>query len=595
MRRLLLISAGLALGLSASAQTGTVRDYKSVAPVLSEKTTVVKAERKEAKLNDGTNSRTPSKAASTPVQWKRPAGQFWGTGYAVESNSAWYYYTPLCLRPWVDYTFENVSTVTKGTPTWEVEFFDTKAGEYTSKTIQNENTITQSWIQYEQCNTPVLSYARQVPYPTQYEAKGKETGYMLELCVRERCEMNTRDYGRQTQPVSSHYYSGFARNKIENTPFTYYTGADPYEGEEDGYWFGTNNRGYNAQATRFEKPDMPYLLNGVYWYYMFEGTLQEDLPLKAYVFKTANDAAIKTTSSGTEFEVLELGELIATAETVLPAGLSAEDEEYSGHGMAHFEFVEKNPVTGAETAISLEISDDITIIVAGYDKYLGPNTFVSSLLSNDDIDEGYGNLGFLGWIEETEDGSISYNMPALHNFFRDPLPNTVLGVLADVSYPWINDYYVEQPREVKLPNSGETTETQQGLQYALWMLSTSETSDMQVTFNGEEECDWLEIIDVFDEYEENEEGEEEYTGACAIAFQAAPNPEDVNRTCVVEISIPAATYKMVFLQGSGNNAVEIVGVEGEAQYFDLAGRRVVNPGKGLYIKTNGKKAEKVVL
>ncbi|MDE6291548.1 MAG: hypothetical protein K2M16_08450 [Muribaculaceae bacterium] len=122
------------------------------------------------------------------------------------------------------------------------------------------------------------------------------------------------------------------------------------------------------------------------------------------------------------------------------------------------------------------------------------------------------------------------------------------------------------------------------------------TYDWDVTFNGGDECEWLEIVDVYDQMTTDEEtGEEEYSGMSALLFKAAPNPDDADRTCVVKISIPAASYEITFLQGTNNNAVEIVGVDGNAQYFDLQGRRVANPEKGLYIKKTGNKATKVIL
>ena len=105
----------------------------------------------------------------------------------------------------------------------------------------------------------------------------------------------------------------------------------------------------------------------------------------------------------------------------------------------------------------------------------------------------------------------------------------------------------------------------------------------------------MEIIDVYDEYDVDENGDEVFTGMCGLAFAAAPNPTDANRTCVVKISIPAASYEITFLQGSNNNAVEIVGVDKATEYFDLQGRRVANPDKGIYIKKAGNKTEKVIL
>lgn len=584
--------AGVALSVSAFAASEKaaiqphVSDAKEVLnrPALSTK--MIMAER-----NVGQCAKTPArKAAGTSVQWKRPAGQFWGTGY-TDFTGKWYYLTPLVVRPWVDYTFENISSV-QGTPTWTIPVYsgtDAETGENIFDFVtSNEKSIMNSYLYYEDAPAPKLSYDGQMPYPTMF-ISNTETGRDITMLA---CE-NIATYFGASMPVSSHYWSIFSRKPLDpedKTALTMIGGADPYEGMNTGAWFGTNNTGINAMATRFEKPDSPYLLDGVRWFYGSTGPIPQEVPLRAYVFKTVNDAATFETTSGLILEEVELGDLIAISDAVVPA--SDEDVE----GTVNFKFVERNPVTGAESEISLEIEDDITIVVTGFDVNLGNGTIISSLISLDDIDEGYGNLGFLGSFNLYEDGGYSYALTAIKDFFAgDGFGNTTLGVLADVTYPWLVSMY-EEPEQVKLPNSGTTTEDVQGLEYSLFFMSTSETSDYEITYNGEEECDWLSVVDVYDDYQVNPyTEEEEFTGKTAVVFQAAPNPDDVSRTCEVKISIPAASYTITFLQGSQNNAVEIVGVDQVSVYYDLAGRRVANPDKGIYIKKSGNKAEKVIL
>lgn len=605
MVKQLLLIAGLAVGLGVSAQTklaGVQRNFSS-------DQNSVKISRADfpvlkASMNDGSNQSSIRKASNTSISWKRPAGQFWGTGYSFEENQLGYYYTPLVLRPYLDYTFENQSSVTKGTPSWTVTYWDGTG--YAEEKVQEEN-LTRSYVWGEMGSAPLLSIGKGgTPYPSQYYKDQKTDMAVLPLCVNKDIKSGWSVGG---QPVSSHYYSLFTRNTVkENGQYRSgigaFVGAQGYpdgelddEGKPYGYWFGTNAQGINAMATRFEKPLRPYLLNSVCFYYQFQGNIVNEMPLKAYVFKTANDAAIQTitTSTGQELDIetLEVGELIAVSENIIPKGTGT-DEDYEN--CVVFEFKKVNPVTGAQTAYSLEIEDDITVIVTGYNANPGPEAYLTSLMSFDEFDEGYGNLGFLGTIEEGEDGTITYGLTAIKDFFSSPMPNTTLGVLADVTYPWVMNAYVNPQNDIKLANEGETTETEQGLEYILPLLSTSESSEFEVTYNGEDECDWLSITDVEDEYETNDEGEEEFTGEVYLLFEAAPNPDDVKRTCVVKLSIPAASYEITFRQGTGNDpvSVEVVEAEGNAQYFDLAGRRVMNPEKGLYIKVNGNKAEKVI-
>ena len=585
MVRQILLLAGVAVGMTAFADNQTVNELqnqtrmaKSVS--LMEKAPVV------AKMNDGSNSVAKSaKAAGMGVQWKRPAGQFWGMGYSPETGSA-YYFTPLVVRPWVDYKFENISTA-KGTPTWNIEQYDSKTQDYvTSKS--NEKDVTVQYVWGETPGVPLLSYPANSKYAQMYDEQELITKFPVNIVANKDIKSS---FGA-SMPVSSHYYGFFTRHKSEGSLIRY-TGAKDYSGKTNGNWFGTNAQGINAQATRFEKPDQPYLLNSVYWFYGYMNNIPTEIPLKAYVFNTENDAAEAETTSGAIVEIAELGDLIAVSEAVVP--VTVYDKNSNGSDLVEFKFYETNPVTGAKTEVSLEIEDDIIVVVTGFDADLGNGGFISSMISQDQYDEGYGNLGFLGSMEVSEDGTMSYALTALKNFFSNPLPNTTLGVLADVTYPWLVNGMGDM-EFVRLANDGETTETNQGLSYQLILMSTSETADFEITFDGKDECDWLSITDLYDDYEINKEtGEDEFTGMTMVEFTANPNPNDESRTCKVKVSIPAASYEIDFLQGSkAEGAVDVVVTEGDTQYFDLAGRRVMNPEKGLYIKVNGNKAEKVI-
>ncbi len=525
------------------------------------------------------------KAPAAEIHWKRPAGHFWGTGYSPEMER-WYSFTPLVLRPWTEYTFENISTGVSGAPLWDIEVLaNAQTGKYENVT-SNDKDVSMSYLRYESCAAPRLSYGKAVPFPTLFHSKQQLDTPNNKVCIA--ADDNIRGVFGADMVVSSHFYSLFCLNDANYLQgITRIDGLDGYPGmeKESGQALGTNANGWNAVATRFEKPDAPYLLNSVHWFYISSGAIPKNVPLQAYVFKTANDAAAYQFADGTPAEGAELGELIAYSESFIPAS------EEGVQGTVQFNFKERNPVTGAESDISLEIDDDIIIMVTGYDVDLGNGQYVTSLISLSSFDEGYGNLGFIGNFAINESGNIDYALLANKEMFGFP---TVPGVLAEVSYPWLMPYYKDQADDELLPNDGETTDDVQGLDYYLFLVSTSMTDDFDITYNGEEECDWLEVTDVYDEMEEDEFGEEVFSGYCGLCFSAAPNPTDENRTCKVQITIPAASYEITFRQGSNNNAVEIVGVDGNAQYFDLAGRRVANPDKGVYIKKAGNKAEKVL-
>ncbi|MDE6741811.1 MAG: hypothetical protein K2J58_05725, partial [Muribaculaceae bacterium] len=540
MVRKLLLLAGVALSLPAFSQNAKEVEMPSNFGFAEPSAYRVTGQyREKVKLNDGgVSTVNKAKAPGAKVQWKRPAGQFWGTGYLAD-NSGILIYTPLVLRPWTEYTFENISTVS-GTPAWEVTSFDDTLESFVTST-STERNIKQSWSLFDMCPVPMLSYDNQIPYASQYIRKQfSELGQYF-LCVNQNIKdeiTNLLDIDVD-MPVSSHVYGICTRNSVD-FPYGLYTGAAKYEGMEEGFWFGTNNSGVNAMATRFEKPDRPYLMNAVYFYYQMMGDVPKEIPLKAYVFKTINDAQKYELKDGTIKERAELGDLIATAEAVIPTAIFNEDTNFDN--VVKFEFFETNPVTGSKTAISLEIEDDITVVVTGFDADLGNGSAISSVFSRDSYDEGYGNLGFIGSLEEGEDGSISYELTALWNAFQAPLDNTVLGVMAGVEYPWLMPYAIEQDSDILLPNEDSTTPNVQGLQYVLPLLSTSSIDDWDVTFNGEDSCDWFDIVGVDEETHETESGEEEYSGVTWLLLQADPNPEDVSRTCVVRFTIPAASY-----------------------------------------------------
>lgn len=598
MVRQILLVAGVAVGLSAFADRGIAPTGKIQAPERTKDFRVSDIPVREAKMNEGDRKPVAMKAPAVRPQWKRPAGQFWGTGYSIEEQMLGYYFTPLVVRPWVSYDFKNISTVTAGTPSWDIMYLDMSLDEpaWVEKTSEDKD-VTQSYDAWGMTTyAPILSYPGYIGYPAQYEQAEFQDNLPL-IAAKDIADV----WQVGGQPVSSHYWGLFTRDASDGYGVAAYSGATPYEGSEKGWWFGTNAQGINAAATRFEKPDSPYLLNAVHWYYMFSGDIVEEIPLKAYVYKTVNDAKEVTFESSVTGETItrenvELGELIAVSEAVIPVRKYSKDD---AEGTVEFKFVEKNPATGAETTVSLEIEDDITIVVVGFDAPTSNGTFITSCISTDDYDEGYGNLGFLGMFNLTEDGVVDYDLRAIKDFFADPMPNTVLGVLADVSYPWLVPGAEDQPDDVLLPNadSGTSTNELTDLQYPLILLSTSMLEDWDVTFNGEDECDWLDIVQAIDYTDLNEEGDEEYAGYSVLLFEADPNPDDVDRTCVVKISIPAASYQITFRQGSNNipEAVEVVSVDGNAQYFDLQGRRVANPDKGLYIKKIGNKATKVIL
>ncbi len=88
-------------------------------------------------------------------------------------------------------------------------------------------------------------------------------------------------------------------------------------------------------------------------------------------------------------------------------------------------------------------------------------------------------------------------------------------------------------------------------------------------------------------------GDSDYaTGNTTMTVSAEAT--EASRSGVVSIEGLGATYSLTVEQGEGA-AVSSISIDKNAEYFDLQGRRVANPDKGLYIKKAGNKAEKVIL
>ncbi|MCM1490904.1 MAG: hypothetical protein NC095_08785 [Muribaculum sp.] len=100
----------------------------------------------------------------------------------------------------------------------------------------------------------------------------------------------------------------------------------------------------------------------------------------------------------------------------------------------------------------------------------------------------------------------------------------------------------------------------------------------------EEDCDWIDL--------------EKSTIDSAnqkVSFAVNPLPEGVTgRTATITMNCPATPLVLTINQGDVTG-VSIVEAENSVQYFDLTGRRVANPEKGIYVKVSGNKSEKVVL
>lgn len=85
-------------------------------------------------------------------------------------------------------------------------------------------------------------------------------------------------------------------------------------------------------------------------------------------------------------------------------------------------------------------------------------------------------------------------------------------------------------------------------------------------------------------------GEESQQGVTPMTLTVEAT--STGRTGVVSIKGDAENFELKVIQGDG--AVNAIVLDSNAVYYDLAGRRVANPEKGVYIKKSANKAEKVL-
>lgn len=177
-----------------------------------------------------------------------------------------------------------------------------------------------------------------------------------------------------------------------------------------------------------------------------------------------------------------------------------------------------------------------------------------------------------------ENGEVRY-LRSPWSFYTDETYSTLSSVsdfmwMVDAVFPWTYEINGKNVAEAPLAG-GDVTFT-----FDSWFdLST-------VRYSLPEECDWIdfETASIDMDADNNQ----------VLTLPVAALPEGVEgRQVDITIEAPATNVVITVCQGE-NAAVNVVVAEGETQYFDLAGRRVANPDKGIYIKKTGNKAEKVV-
>ena len=368
-------------------------------------------------------------------------------------------------------------------------------------------------------------------------------------------------------------WGGFQND--HDTPFTYYSGMDPYGNNESGFWFGKNggtvtNAETGAKRTlridgiaqAFEKPSHPYLLKRV----VLDATEievldQVDMTCKIYKM----DGGIPAYIRGGEVALPEVpGELVAAGR----ATLTPETDEY-------IIFTLYDEHDGLEVEYTPTIDYDMLVVIDGYnDPGMENLKSFSALISTDtNHDEGFGELAYLKYGLNNDDGTFSgdYIWAGLNNFFTSGEMMTGFSILLDIDNPFLKFDFDIEDGEYTFPNEGglmrkvlyddgQQQLITESIEFFSWIGSADD--GWTLTCNGGDVPDWLNI--------ELTDGEEdgEFNNHVNAKVVAEPLPRGVRyREAVVRFSYPGTYLDYKFMQGKKVD-----------NPYDVNGDREVNVG-----------------
>ncbi|MBR1804588.1 MAG: dockerin type I repeat-containing protein [Muribaculaceae bacterium] len=231
-----------------------------------------------------------------------------------------------------------------------------------------------------------------------------------------------------------------ARFDSEASASSYYTMDSQWAAPEaeKAYFLGRNTRGYDVAGIAFERPAYPYLINhvgvryqGLKWTEAAAST--GVATITAAIYELDEIPAYSDTQSVTP----SVGRLIASGSATLNASLSAEKDILS------------IPVLDSNSAVP-EITGNILVLVTGYND--DDIAEITLTVSNDNEDEGYGELGYVGICDE--DGYITA-IKGLNNFLRQGIKSAP-SIYIETERPWLTTNSGSEAAERNFDAAGET-------------------------------------------------------------------------------------------------------------------------------------------
>ena len=562
MKKILLLAAAALMVTSANAQIKRSETTSIPArPHLQLMKPEAKMEVAQKRIPGMPVFKAPKKAGNVDVWYHRPAGAFPASLVVEDGTYAGVMYAPyISVTPYVDYTFHGFADGESPDASfeWDVQYWrmteDGTDSEQVWETVVSHDLTMQ--YGYETDSVPFLYVVDPDGSYEFFNLRGFEMGgssgaptIVAEHCsdilsVPSTMEIWDTDFLKSSKNFC---YGGLYGN--QRYPFTYYSGAEPYGSNENGWWFGKN--GYHQVASpryfvdgiaqAFEKPTAPYLLNQVVLdCAILEVAAQVDMTCRIY--KLDEIPAYNDTAEVALPE--EPGELIAMGR----ATLTPETEATTG-GLVFFTLFGEED--GLVYDITPTIDCAILVVIDGYnDPEMENLTDFSALIASDDeTDEGFGELAYLKFGYAEEDGSASYYWAGLNNFFSSGAMKTGFSIFLSTENPYLTFNYNAEDGEYTFPAEGGLMEkhfgsyTTRSIEFWAWTASADDA--WYLSCNDDEVPEWLsiELTDIM-------QGGE-FTGLVNAEVYAEPLPEGMPyREAVVRFEFPGAYLDYTFKQGT---------------------------------------------
>ena len=509
----------------------------------------------------------PKKADNFFMWYRRPAGAFPASLVVENGTNAGMIYAPyITVKPYTWYTFNAFATGLgeNAVCEWDVEHWivnedgvEEKVWQTFPGTGESGMDLTMKWG-IEVAEVPRLLLDDGEDFYSWalsgYEMGG--TSYKPVIVAEDPSYIlsmpNTMHFWGYDILKSSKNFCYGGRNGDKFYPMTYYSGAESYGDNEDGYWFGKNGGAGDCYridgiAQAFEKPTAPYLLNQVVMDCAFlEVAVDAQVEMTCKIYKLDKIPAYNDTVSVTLPD--EPGELIARGRAIV----TPETEATTG-GLVFFNLYEEED--GLEFDITPTIDCAILVAIDGYNEPEMRNLInFSAMISSDwDVDEGFGELAYLKFGIPDEDGNLDrYVWTGLDNFFSGPMAmKTGLTIFLSTELPYLSFLYDDEGEngEYNFPREGGVMEktfgdhTCRSIEFRSWESSADDA--WHVTCDGGDVPDWL-TIDLEDQMEQDE-----FNGIVNAVVTAKPLPIVVAyREAVIRFEYPGAYIDYKFKQGS---------------------------------------------